>query len=500
MSYPEESTQSRILIVSNRLPFVIEKEAEELILKPGSGGLVTALAPVLRNRGGIWIGWTGTVDVEEKEIDELFKQNKRDQGFLYAPVFLSKEDLSGYYDGFANEIIWPLFHDLQSQCNFVPEYWQAYQRVNKNFADVVSKHALKNDFIWVHDYHLMLVGQELCQKGMTQKMGFFLHIPFPPLDIFLKLPWRFQIINALLQYDLVGFQTMRDKRNFIQCTRTLIKDARFVKGNSSMNVCKVGQKEVRIGSFPISIDYNEFEQVALSKEVDQDIKELKMTAQHQVIIFSIDRLDYTKGILFRLQAIRRFLNQYPEFHKKVQFVQLVVPSRAEIPKYHQLKEEINRLVGEINGQMTHDGWVPVHHLYRSFSRRELIAYYRASDIMLITPVKDGMNLVAKEYIASNVEEKGVLILSEFAGVAAQLCNEAILVNPYDIEGVSEAIKIALQMPIQERQKRMRRMRREVKKNNIFWWVETFMRAGFSKELKDFPPVIEYIPQDPESTL
>lgn len=490
----QDIKKQRLVIISNRLPFIVEKKEDKLTLKAGSGGLTTALAPVLRDRGGIWIGWTGTVDVDENEITNLLKSNLPNQGFLFSPVFLNKEDISLYYEGFSNEIIWPLFHDLQTECHFVPEYWQAYKKANKKFCDTAIKYILPQDFIWVHDYHLMLVGQELRNQGNNQKLGFFLHIPFPPLDIFLKLPWRFQIINALLQYDLIGFQTMRDKRNFIQCVRTLLKDARIFN-NKSMHTCKINQSEVRIGAFPISIDYYEFERIAASKEVDEHIKDLKKSTNNQILVFSVDRLDYTKGILFRLEAIRRFLIDHPEFHKKIQFIQLVVPSRTEIPKYYQLKEEIDRLVGEINSQMTHEGWVPIHHLYRSFDRTDLIAHYRASEIILVTPIKDGMNLVVKEYIASNLEEKGMVILSEFAGASAQLYREAILVNPYDIIGVAEAIYTAIIMNSTERKKRMRKMKRDVKKYNIFWWVENFLNAAISKDLKDFPQINEYIPSD-----
>ena len=495
MNPTEKHNQTRLIIISNRLPFVIEKDGEKLTLKPGSGGLTTALAPVLRNRGGIWVGWSGTFGMDEKEIENLCKKDAKKQGFLFSPVPLTKEDISLYYEGFSNEIIWPLFHDLQSLCNFVPEYWAAYQSVNKKFADVVAKHLLPDDFIWVHDYHLMLLGQELRKTNVNQKIGFFLHIPFPLLDIFLKLPWRFQIIHALLQYDLIGFQTMRDKRNFIQCVKFLIKGVQ-ISNNRSVHICKLeDQREVRIGTFPISIDFHEFENHAASKTIGEDIKALNKASLNQSLILSIDRQDYTKGILYRLEAIRRFLKEHPELHKQVQFIQLVIPSRAEIPKYHQLIEDINRLVGEINSQFTHDGWVPIHHLYRSFNRQELITHYRASDVVLITPLKDGMNLVAKEYIASNVEDSGIVILSEFAGAAAQLCHEAILVNPYDVVGVADAIYTALKMPMVQRRKRMRKMRREVKKFDIFWWVENFLRTAISKELKDFPQVNEYVPED-----
>lgn len=494
MNQGKDNEIARLIVISNRLPFSIDNQEGILTLKPGSGGLATALAPVLRDRGGIWIGWPGTVDLEENVVNDFFKKIQHNQGFLFSPIFLNKEEITLYYEGFSNEIIWPLFHDLQSICHFVPEYWQTYEKVNSKFADMTLRQLRHEDFIWVHDYHLMLVGQELRQRGVHNKIGFFLHIPFPPLDIFLKLPWRFQIIHALLQYDLIGFQTMRDKRNFIQCVRTLIKGMQ-ISSNKSMHICKVDQREVRIGTFPISIDYHEFERVAASKEVTEDIKALKKLSKNQTVVLSIDRLDYTKGILFRLEAIRRFLLRHPEFQKKIQFIQLVIPSRAEIPKYRQLKEDINRLVGEINSQITHDSWVPIHHLYRSFDRRELIAHYRVSEIILITPVKDGMNLVAKEYIAANVEKNGVVILSEFAGATAQLYREAILINPYDILGVADAIYAALTMSKAERAKRMGKMRRDVKKYDIFWWVESFLNAAISKVLKDFSQVNEYIPSD-----
>lgn len=368
--------------------------------------------------------------------------------------------------------------------------------VNAKFANTIAKTALPEDFIWVHDYHLMLLADEIRKRAMPQKLGFFLHIPFPSLDTFLKLPWRFQIIRALLQYNVIGFQTMRDKRNFIHCLRTLFKGAK-ISSNHSDHSCQIEDRTVRIGAFPISIDNREFENMAKSQEVIEGVKTLKQP--NQKLIFSIERLDYTKGILFRLHAIRKFLLDHPEYHQKVLFIQLVAPSRAKIPKYHALKEEINRLVTEINGQMTKGNWVPIHHLYRTFDRKELVTHYLAADVMLITPVKNGMNLVAKEYIASNVNEKGVLILSEFAGASAQLSRQAILVNPYHVVELAEAIFTALNMSSKEATRKMKKMRRDLQKNNIFLWVESFLRVAISKELKDYPVDEEYIPSETLST-
>jgi len=492
------SKPPRLIIISNRLPITIVNKEGSLLVQPGSGGLVTALAPVLRDRGGMWIGWTGTADVPEADIQRLMHEQKSSVGFSLVPVLLSKEEVGQYYHGFSNEILWPLFHDLQSQCHFVPSYWQAYQQVNHKFAEATAKHSTPEDIIWVHDYHLILMGQELRKLGIQSKISFFLHIPFPPLDIFLKLPWRFQILRALLDFDFVGFQTARDLRNFIQCVRTLLKDV-FITTVNGFHQCKVGQREMRVGPFPISIDYKEFASMASNKEVSDGAWHIHEKLPNRQLIFSVDRLDYTKGIPYRLEAIRTLLTQHPELHTKVTFFQVVVPSRIEVPKYQALKTEIDELVGTINSQFTQAGWVPIHYMFRSLTKVELLSFYRTAEIALITPLKDGMNLVAKEYVASNIEENGVLILSEFAGAASQLHGEAILVNPYDVEGVANAIHKAVAMPQEERKSRMKKMRRNIKRYDIFWWVRSFLRAAASKEIVDFPLVLEYTPTDQPTT-
>ena len=484
----------RLVIVSNRLPIVIAEENGKLAVKGGSGGLVTALAPVLRNRGGLWIGWPGYVNADSSEVINMISKENRVIGYTMFPVFLSKEEVQGYYDGFSNEIIWPLFHDLQSECNFEPKYWKFAEDVNRKFAEVVQKNHQPEDFIWVQDYHLLLLGQELRKFDIKSKIAFFLHIPFPCLDIFLKLPWRFQILRALLEYDLIGFQTMRDQRNFTQCVRRLLPDI-VIDSAHHMHVCTMGDREARFGSFPISIDFKEFSKMATSKEVSEQAWLSHERLANQKIFFSLDRLDITKGIPYRLEAIRYLLKSHPELSQKVTFIQIIIPSRIEIPKYQNLKKEIDRLVGEINSEFTKTGWVPIQYIFRSISRSELLAFYRTSEIALITPVKDGMNLVAKEYIASNVDENGVLILSEFAGATTQLQKEALLINPYDIEGLSQTMFKALNMPQEERKMRMRKMRRIVRKNDVFRWVRSFLNAAISKELQNFPIIEEYTPTD-----
>lgn len=485
----------RLFIISNRLPVVIKREGNSWQVQSGSGGLVTALAPVLRNRGGIWIGWPGTTEEEEETIDfeELLAKETRNAGYMLKPVSLTTEERDGFYYGFSNEILWPLFHDFPTLCNFKPAYWTAYQQVNRKFAQAIVNNLNGEHYIWVQDYHLMNVAKELRTLGVTSNVGFYLHIPFPPLDIYCNLPWRFELLNALLEYDLIGFQTLRDRRNFVQCVRTLRRNV-TISGKGQVLTGRIGKREVRLGNFPISIDYNSFANDASSQEVSERTKAIRVDLQNRCLILGVDRLDYTKGIPHRLEAFRNALIRFPDLHKKVTFIQVVVPSREDLPKYHHLKVEIERLVSEINGQFTEPDWVPIHYIFRSLERTELLAYYRTADIALITPLKDGMNLVAKEYCASSIDHDGVLILSEFAGAAAQLQGGALLVNPYDIEGVAGAIYQAFLMSKEERRSRMRKLRRSVRTHNIFWWVDSFLRAGISQDLDAFPPLEDYVPQ------
>jgi trehalose 6-phosphate synthase len=473
----------RLVIVSNRLPFSLVKENKEWRVKPGTGGLVTALAPVLRDRGGLWVGWPGTQTRED--LRKPLKAAVQDAGYSMIPVMLGHDEVQKYYVGLSNEVIWPLFHDLQSLCNFSPPYWETYNRINRRFAEVTFEHSNEKDFIWVHDYHLINVARELRDLGLRSRIGFFLHIPFPPPDIFMKLPWRLEILQGLLAYDLIGFQTLRDSRNFIQCLRSLVKEISSKrKGHLSSITFK--KRKILVGSFPISIDFNEFEQLARSQEVADRAWYIHEDLPMGKIVLGIDRLDYTKGLLYRIKSFRTLLRKHPELHRRVTLIQVVVPSRRNIPMYRDLKIEIERLVSEVNGEFTRSGWVPIHYIYRSLQRAELLAYYRTSEIALITPLKDGMNLVAKEYCASNIEESGTLILSEFAGAASQLHRGAIMVNPYNIEEVADAIHQAYKMNREERKERMRKMRQSIRKYDIFWWVNSYLEAAIAGKLDNFP--------------
>ncbi len=481
----------RLVVVSNRLPVALTHEDNSWKIIPGSGGLVTAMAPALKHRGGVWIGWSGAYT--EENLSELFSSFARDAGYSLKAVNLTEEDIDLYYHGFSNEIIWPLFHDFQGRCHFKPEYWRSYLKVNELFAKTIINTSRPSDYIWVHDYHLMHVGSKLKEFGMRQKIGFFLHIPFPSPDIFFKCPWRKELITALMEYDLVGFHTIRDRRNFVRCMQILMPDTR-VHGRGGVITATSQGREVRLGVLPISIDFDLFAKQAARRKVKDKGYEIKEAQQGRKIIFGLDRLDYSKGIPQRLESVRKAFELYPDLRDRIHFIQVVVPSRENVAEYQDLKTEIEQLVSQINGEYSTASWIPVHYHYRSLSRDELLAYYRAADIALLTPLKDGMNLVAKEYCASKVRETGVLLLSEFAGAAYQLERYgAVLVNPYDVEGVATALHETVSWSEAECRGRMKKMRAFIKRYDIHWWVDAFLMAAFSKHLRDFP-----ITENPEA--
>jgi trehalose 6-phosphate synthase len=333
---------------------------------------------------------------------------------------------------------------------------------------------------------------ELRNMGVTQNIGFFLHIPFPSLDLFLKIPQRFSILESLLSFNLIGFQTMRDKRNFIESLRLLMPNA-IIRGKKNLQTVSIDGRGVFVGAFPISIDYKNFARRASLPQVIEKSSQIRHDLPDRELILGIDRLDYSKGLLYRLKAFAYALEKYPDLLGKTTFIQVVVPSREDIPGYHRLKEQIERLVGEINGRFTMSGWVPVHYIYRSLGQVELVAYYRACRVGFVTPLKDGMNLVAKEFCACSIDKDCALVLSEFAGAAGELQNGAFLINPYDIEGTADALHSALTMDSAERKKRMQKLRNKIRDHTIYDWIDHYLGALASKTLNDFPIVDDYLP-------
>jgi trehalose 6-phosphate synthase len=473
----------RFIVLSNRLPIAVGRGPDgELTASQGAGGLVTALAPVLGNRGGAWIGWPGSA---EKGVAALCRNFSRQAGYFLRPVSLTEAEVEGYYRGFSNEILWPLFHEFQMPCNFLPAYWGAYRTANAAFADAAAAAAADDDLVWVHDYHLMLVARLLKAKGRSPRLGFFLHIPFPPADIFLKIPWRLELVDALLDFDLIGFQTLRDRRNFFDVVKRLHPSA-MRKGRGEIVTLTLAGETTRLGVFPISIDFAAFADRARDPGVRQTAKDIRQAFDNRFLLFGADRLDYTKGVPQRLDALQTALTRFPELRGKVCLILVLVPSREEVPQYRAMKEDIERMVGEINGRWSRPGWAPVHFVYRNLPHDELIAYYAASDMALVTPLRDGMNLVAKEYAACNVAETGILCLSEFAGAAMELHRHAVMVNPFDVVGVAEAIRDGAAMAPGERRRRMRAIRAIIRRHDIFQWVDAFLDAAFSTHLGDFP--------------
>jgi alpha,alpha-trehalose-phosphate synthase [UDP-forming] len=485
----------RLVVVSNRLPIVLEKKAAGWTLKAGSGGLISALAPVLSHRGGLWIGWPGLALKHGGAWESLMSEGFRERGYDLLPVLLTEEEVKDFYEGFSNAILWPLFHDFTSRCDFQPTYWYAYLDVIRKFADAVLEHSRKNDFIWVQDYQLIHVAESVRQHTSARRIGYFHHVPFPPLDIFTKLPWRSQLLSAFLAYDLVGFQTARDRRNFLTCLEYLLDGVEIRRGREGgLSEVRVGSQVMRVGTFPIGIDYQSFADGARSDEVELRVEELRRRIGPFELVIGVDRLDYTKGLPERLQAFRNALQRFPELRERALLMQIVVPSREAVADYLALKSQIEQLVGEINGEFSTPGWVPVHYHYKSLTRRDLISLYRMGRVGLVTSLKDGMNLVAKEFCACQVDARGALVLSEFAGAAEQLKSGALLVNPHDIEGMANALKMAFEMPPAERLKRMRVIQEGLAKQDIFWWVDCYLKAALGSVPEDYrTPKDEYLP-------
>lgn len=450
-------TQS-IVVVANRLPV---HRTEDGQWESSAGGLVTAMAPVLKTNPGVWVGWSG---------DDAPIRPFTHDGVRIRPVPISGEEIESFYNGMSNRTLWPLYHDAIRTPDFQRDWWASYELVNARFAKAAIREAAEGDLVWVHDYHLQLVPAMIRKMRPDLKIGFFLHIPFPPEELFEWLPWRQQILAGLMGADVVGFQTGKAAQNFAR----LCREYTSAEGTGS-EILFEGRKIIS-QAFPISIDFGWFDIRSKSPETGKRVVELrKQLGEKRKILLAIDRLDYTKGVLRRLQAYEEFLTRNPNAVDECVLVQVATPSRETVIEYASLRDEVEKAVGRINGAFSKPGHVAVEYFRRNFTREELVSYYVAADVMLVTPLRDGMNLVAKEYVACRSSNSGVLVLSQFAGAAREL-SRALQVNPRDQTNFVETIEAAVKMPKELARARMTGLRKRVKRNDVFAWCDDFLGA------------------------
>jgi trehalose 6-phosphate synthase len=466
------SGDSDFVVVANRLPIDMERLPDGTTTwKRSPGGLVTALEPLLRRRRGAWIGWPGIPDADDEPIEQ--------DDMLLCPVSLSTEDVAEYYEGFSNATLWPLYHDVIVKPIYQREWWDRYVEVNRRFAEATTKTAAEGATVWVQDYQLQLVPKMLRQLRPDLTIGFFLHIPFPPVELYMQMPWRTEIIEGLLGADLVGFHLPGGAQNFLILARRLVgaNTSRATIGvRSRFGEINVGLRTVKVGAFPISIDSTTLDQQSRSRAIRRRAKEIrKELGNPRKILLGVDRLDYTKGIDVRLKAFSELLDEHRAKRDDTVLVQLATPSRERVESYIAMRESIERQVGHINGEHGDIGHPIVHYLHRPIPREELIAFFVAADVMLVTPLRDGMNLVAKEYVACRSDLGGALVLSEFTGAAAEL-RQAYLANPHHLEGVKDAIEEALNQTPEEGRRRMRALRRQVLVHDVDLWAKSFLEA------------------------
>ena len=475
-----ETRQFDFVVVANRLPVDrVPSEDGEVQWRTSPGGLVTALDPVMAKANGAWIGWAGGPDLDIEPFDN--------HGTWIVPIPLSEQEIEEYYEGFSNDTLWPLYHDVIAPPSYHREWWEAYVKVNQRFADAAARLAEQGATVWVHDYQLQLVPGMLREVRPDLVIGFFNHIPFPAYGLFSQLPWRTQIIEGLLGADVLGFQRVADAGNFTRAVRRLLSYE--TKGSSIFRPLDANPerrarsnkpvgatRQVIAKAYPISIDSESYEVLARRPDVQARAKEIREELGNpKTILFGVDRLDYTKGIMHRLKAYGELLAEGRLNVEDVTLVQVASPSRERVETYKALRDEIELTVGRINGDFGSIGHTAINYLHHGYPREEMVALYLAADVVLVTALRDGMNLVAKEYVACRFDNDGVLVLSEFAGASDDL-KQALLINPHDIEGTKDAIMRAIEMPKSERSRRMRSLRKRVLENDVVKWSETFLDA------------------------
>lgn len=454
----------RVIIVSNRLPITIQKRKGKLNYYQSAGGLATGLSTFCKSPDCIWIGWPGfTSDIKNDRIDvekKLLSKN------MY-PIFLSKDDVKKYYEGFCNGTIWPLFHHFMQYTVYDNTQWEAYKRINKIFCEKILEIVKPDDIIWIHDFHLMLLPGILREKLPDASIGFFLHIPFPSSEIFRTLPWRKEILSGILGSDLIGFHTYDYAQHFLNAVNRLLGIEHM------LNQLTVDDRIIKVDSFPMGIDYYKYSTAINDIKIRRKIKGYRKKIGNRKIVLSVDRLDYSKGILQGLEAFYIFLEKNSEYLEKVTLVLVVVPSRSRVKHYRELKERVDAFVGQINGKYSTIDWTPILYFYRSLPFSELSAFYCLADVALVTPFKDGMNLIAKEYVASKKNKIGVLILSETAGASLEL-GDTLIINPNNIDEIADALKVAVNMTEEEQIKRNTSMQNRLMRNNVKHWGQDFI--------------------------
>ena len=471
---PVSHDRGDLVVIANRLP--VHRSAAGGGWETSPGGLVSALMPILREHKGVWIGWAGSSEpqLEPFEHDGLFN----------VPVSLSAEEVRDYYEGFSNSTLWPLYHDACQTPQYNRSWWAPYVAVNHRFAEVAARETAPNGHVLVQDYHLQLVPGMLREMRPDIRIGFFLHIPFPPGELFAQLPWRQRILEGMLGADVIGFQTRHGAQNFVRLVN------RYTIHRGSGHAINVNGRRVLARDYPISIDFDRIVALANDPAVIARGRQIRADlGEHRTIMLGVDRLDYTKGIDQRLRAVYEIFKSGRHTVDDLVLVQVSVPSRESVDEYIEVRDRIEKLVGHINGEFGTVGAVPVHYLRRSLPIEELVAYYLAADVMLVTPFRDGMNLVAKEYVASRRDDTGVLVLSEFTGSAVEL-DRAVMVNPHDIDGMAAIIDRAIAMPRAEQVRRMRSLRQRVRKRTVFTWAADFTQALTAEQpeaVTAFPP-------------
>jgi len=463
----------RLIVVSNRLPVTVKASDSGYRYAPSVGGLATTLNTLRSEMEMIWIGAPG-LDIPDPQDQAVVRRELREQ-FDSIPVFLDAATFEAYYTGFSNGSLWPLFHYFPQYAHYDSDEWRAYQSINQDFCEAILKVAQPTDSIWVHDYHLMLLPAMLHKVLPDTTIGYFLHIPFPSYEIFRMLPWREEILQGLVGADLIGFHTYGYARHFLSSL------LRLLGYEQDFGWVTLDDRRIKIDTFPLGVDLQRFEDARDSKASQSEVNDLRDQVGDRKVILSVDRLDFTKGILERLRAYESFLRDNQDWYGKVQLISLLVPSRTRVPEYRSLKRQVDELIGKVNGEFGQPGWTPITYLYRSVPFERLVSLYRIADVALVTPLRDGMNLVAKEYLASRPDGSGVLILSETAGAAEEL-GEAIIVNPHDEEEMVEGIHQALTMPLEEQKNRNLVMRRRLARYDTQRWAREFMQALGSQRL------------------